>query len=74
MGAGVTWYPALQVGDVSVIVDGNGDPLCIIEMVEVEIRPFNTVDEHFAFEYGEGERTRAYWLSAKVSLPCTRRN
>ena len=54
--------PLPKVGDISVVVDGNGDPLCIIEMVEVEIRPFNTVDEQFAFEYGEGERTRAYWL------------
>lgn len=55
--------PLPKVGDVSVIVDGNGDPLCIIEMVNVEIRPFNTVDEQFAYEYGEGERTLAYWLS-----------
>jgi uncharacterized protein YhfF len=44
-------------------VDGNGDPLCIIETTAVEIRPFNTVDEQFAFDYGEGERTLAYWLS-----------
>jgi uncharacterized protein YhfF len=55
--------PPPKVGDISVVVDGDGAPLCIIEMVEVEIRPFNTVDEQFAFEYGEGERTRAYWLN-----------
>jgi uncharacterized protein YhfF len=54
--------PLPKVSDISVVVDGNGDPLCIIEMVEVEIRPFNTVDEQFAYEYGEGERTLAYWL------------
>jgi uncharacterized protein YhfF len=54
--------PLPKAGDISVVLDGNGDPLCIIEMVEVEIRPFNTVDEQFAFEYGEGERTRAFWL------------
>ena len=55
--------PLPKAGDISVIVDGNGEPLCIIEMVEVEIRPFNTVDEQFAYEYGEGERTRACWLA-----------
>ena len=55
--------PLPQVGEICVVVDGNGNPLCIIEMTEVEIRPFNTVDERFAFEYGEGERTLAYWLS-----------
>jgi uncharacterized protein YhfF len=55
--------PLPKVGDISVIIDGHGNPLCIIEMTEVEIKPFNTVDEQFAFEYGEGERTLAYWLS-----------
>lgn len=43
----------------SLIVDGNGEPLCIIELAEVEIKPFNAVDERFAFEYGEGDRTLA---------------
>jgi uncharacterized protein YhfF len=55
--------PLPKAGDISVVVDGDGDPLCVIEMTEVEIRPFHTVDEQFAFEYGEGERTLAYWLS-----------
>jgi len=48
---------------ISLIVDGNGEPLCIIELTEVEIKPFNAVDEQFAFEYGEGDRTLAFWLS-----------
>ena len=55
--------PLPKAGEISVVVDGNGSPLCVIEMIEVEIRPFNTVDEQFAFEYGEGERTLASWLS-----------
>lgn len=55
--------PLPKVGDISVVVDGNRRPLCVIEMTEVEIRPFNTVNEQFAFDYGEGERTLAYWLS-----------
>ena len=55
--------PLPKVGEISVVVDGNGDPLCISETTAVEIRPFNTVDEQFAFDYGEGERTLAYWLS-----------
>src|SRR5690349_13569526 len=48
--------PLPKVGEMAVVVDGNGEPLCIIEMTEVDIRPFNTVDEQFAFDYGEGER------------------
>ena len=55
--------PLPKVGDISLIVDGNGEPLCIITLTEVEIKPFNTVDEQFAFEYGEGDRTLAFWLS-----------
>jgi uncharacterized protein YhfF len=52
-----------QVGDLEVVADGDGSPLCVIEVTEVEIKPFNAVDEQFAYEYGEGERTLAYWRS-----------
>jgi uncharacterized protein YhfF len=55
--------PLPKVGNLELIVDGNGEPLCIIELIEVEIKPFNAVDEQFAFEYGEGDRTLAFWLS-----------
>lgn len=51
-----------KVSAIELIVDGNDEPLCIIELTEVEVRPFNTVDEQFAFEYGEGDRTLAFWL------------
>ena len=52
-----------QVGDLGVVADGGGNPLCVIEVTEVEIKPFNSVDEQFAYEYGEGERTLTYWFS-----------
>ena len=55
--------PLPHVGEIDLIVDGDGEPLCIIELTEVEIKPFNSVDEQFAYEYGEGERTLEYWLS-----------
>jgi uncharacterized protein YhfF len=54
--------PLPKVGNIELIVDGNGEPLCIIELTEVEIKPFNAADEQFAYEYGEGERTLSYWL------------
>ena len=53
--------PIPQVGHIELIIDGNGDPLCIIELIEVAIKPFGAVDEQFAFEYGEGERTLEAW-------------
>ena len=55
--------PLPKVGNIELIMDGNNEPLCIIELTEVEIKPFNSVDEQFAFEYGEGDRTLAFWLS-----------
>ena len=56
--------PPPQPGDLSIILDGRGDPLCIIETTEVEIRPFNAVDARFAYDEGEGDRSLAYWRAA----------
>ena len=53
--------PLLQLGDLSIITDWDGHPLCIIETIEVEIRPFSKVDEQFAFEEGEGDRSLESW-------------
>ena len=50
-----------SVGDLSVITNWEGEPLCIIESIEVEIKVFNKVDEKFAYEEGEGDRSLAYW-------------
>jgi uncharacterized protein YhfF len=48
--------------DLSIILDGNGTPICLIETVEVEVRPFNKVSEQFAFD--EGDRTLEFWRDA----------
>jgi uncharacterized protein YhfF len=56
--------PIPPVGDLSIILDGAGSPLCIIETTEVTIGPLNGVDAQFAWDEGEGDRSRAYWLEA----------
>lgn len=53
--------PPPAVGDLEIIVNGRGDPLCVIEISEVATRPFYAIDEAFAFGYGEGDRTLAWW-------------
>lgn len=53
-----------EVGQKTVILDGNGDPLCIIETTEVQVRPYDRVDARFAAEEGEGARSLAYWREA----------
>ena len=50
-----------EVGDYSVILDGDGDPLCIIETTALYIRPFNEVDAEQAYLEGEGDRSLAFW-------------
>jgi uncharacterized protein YhfF len=54
----------VQPGDLSIVTDWNKNPVCVIETTEVELKPFKEVDEQFAYDYGEGERTLAWWKEA----------
>lgn len=51
----------------SVVLDGAGKAVCIIRTTSVETRPFGAVDEDFAFDEGEGDRTLAWWRQAHIS-------
>ena len=53
--------PLAQPGEKSVILDGKGEPLCIIETTEVEVRRFDEVDGRFARDEGEGDGSLEYW-------------
>jgi uncharacterized protein YhfF len=53
-----------EVGVKTVVLDGDGNPLCIVETTEVEIRPYDRVDARFAYEEGEGDRSLEYWREA----------
>jgi uncharacterized protein YhfF len=53
-----------RVGGRCVVLDGNGEPLCIIETTEVEVRRYDEVDERFAREEGEGDFSLEYWREA----------
>ncbi|MBN2384792.1 ASCH domain-containing protein [bacterium] len=62
------------VGDRSIITNWQGEPLCIIEITEVQIKAFNDVDDRFAFDEGEGDRSLASWREAHwnvFSRECT---
>ena len=58
--------PLPAAGDLSVILDGHGDPLCVIRVTAVEVRAFGEVDEEFAWTEGEGDRSLAYWREAHI--------
>ena len=53
-----------QVGELTVALDGRGEPLCIVETVEVTIRKYNEVDADFARAEGEGDLSLEYWRAA----------
>ena len=56
--------PVPQPGDLSITLDGQGIPMCLIETVEMQIKPFDQVDAQFAYDEGEGDRSLEYWRDA----------
>ena len=46
---------------VSIIHDGIGAPICLVEPYEITVKPYNMVDAQFAFDEGEGDRSLEYW-------------
>ena len=53
-----------ETGAVTIVLDGSGQPLCIVETVEVTIRKYNEVDAEFARQEGEGDLSLNYWREA----------
>lgn len=53
--------PPMLVGDFHVVTDSRERPVCVIQTKELRVLPFEGVDERFAFDYGEGDRTMVWW-------------
>jgi len=56
--------PLPKVGDLSIILDGKGTPVGIIERTTVDLVPFQSVGEEFAAYEGEGDGSLSYWRKA----------
>ena len=56
--------PIPETGLVTIVLDGRGEPLCIVETFEVTIRKYNEVDADFARSEGEGDLSLEYWREA----------
>ena len=56
--------PIPRVGDVSIVTDGTGRPRAVLRVTDVRVGPLSSVDDQFAWDEGEGDRTRASWLEA----------
>ena len=55
-------------GDLSVVTDWSGQPLCVIETRAVDEVPFDDVDAEFAATEGEGDGSLAYWREAHTEF------
>lgn len=56
--------PIPAPGLTSIILNGAGEPLCIIETIEVNIRRYDEVDADFARAEGEGDLSLGFWREA----------
>ena len=54
--------PAPVVGGYVVLIDGAGEPQAIWRTLEVRRGRLDSVDERFAWDEGEGDQTREWWL------------
>jgi uncharacterized protein YhfF len=57
-----------RIGGHVVVVDGRGAPTCIFQTTEVRVGPLSSVDDTFAWDEGEGDRSRAWWLQAHIDF------
>ncbi|WP_234985798.1 ASCH domain-containing protein [Demequina sp. NBRC 110051] len=56
--------PIPEVGDLSIILDGAGQPRALLETTAIDIVPFDEVDAEHAASEGEGDLTLEYWRTA----------
>lgn len=52
-----------RVGDLSIVLDGSEQPRALIEVMQVDVTPFDEVDAEHAHLEGEGDRTLGHWRS-----------
>lgn len=56
--------PMPRPGDLWIATDGAMRPRAVLVTTDVRIGPLSSVDDRFACDEGEGDRTRAWWLDA----------
>jgi uncharacterized protein YhfF len=56
--------PLPRVDDRCIVLGGDGSPLGVLRTTDVRVGPLSSVDDAFAWDEGEGDRSRAWWLDA----------
>ncbi len=57
-----------RVGDFEIATDGHMRPRAVLRFTDVRVGPLSSVDDQFAYDEGEGDRTRSYWLAAHTGF------
>ncbi len=60
--------PIPSSGLITIVLDGRGEPLCVVEATEITVRKYNEVDAEFARSEGEGDLSLDYWRAAHRSF------
>jgi uncharacterized protein YhfF len=60
--------PLPRIGGHWIACDGAGRPRCVLRTVELRLGRLASVDDAFAWDEGEGDRTRADWLAAHTDF------
>jgi uncharacterized protein YhfF len=55
--------PLPRIGGHWIVCDGAGHPRAVLRTTELRLGPLAGVDDAFAWDEGEGDRTRASWLA-----------
>ena len=57
-----------KVGEYSIVLDGHGEPVCIIKEVVVETIPLMQVSAEHAYHEGEGTRSLEEWRKVHIAF------
>lgn len=53
--------PVPQTGALSIIENGRDQPVCLVQITELVVRPFREVDQRFAYDNAEWDRSLKTW-------------
>ena len=59
--------PLPRIGGHWVVCDSAGIPRCVLRSMDLRLGPLASVDDAFAWDEGEGDRTRAGWLAGHLA-------